>query len=64
MLDDGHVLSAMRSEQSVEAVCTTAGITEAEFAAALDANLRRRLPPTDLKLCGGVSAPVQILRDR
>ncbi len=64
MLDDGQLLTAMRGEQPVEAVCKTAGITKAEFAAALDADLRRRLPPTDLKLRGGVTAPVEILRDR
>src|SRR5215208_5338770 len=64
MLDDGQLVIAMRGEQSVEAVCAAAGITEADFAAALDANLRRRLPPTDLKLCGGVAAPVEIARDR
>src|SRR5689334_24894096 len=64
MLDDRLLMSAMRGEEKVEAVCKAAGITEAEFAQALDANLRRRLPPADLRLRGGVSAPLEILRDR
>ncbi|MEA2523307.1 MAG: penicillin amidase [Thermomicrobiales bacterium] len=64
MVDDGLLMAAVRGEQSVNAVCATAGITAAEFEAALDANLRRRLPPAELRLRGGVSAPLEILRDR
>lgn len=64
MLDDGLLMTAMRGEQTEEAICATAGIGATEFAEALEANLRRRLPPTDLRLRGGVGAPLEILRDR
>src|SRR5688572_27505874 len=64
MLDDKHLVAAMRGEHSVDAICATAGVTQAELASALDANLRKRLPPTNLTLRGGVTAPVEILRDR
>jgi penicillin amidase len=63
-LDDGLVLTAMRGKRDVAALCADAGTTEAELAAALAANLRRRLPPADLRLRGGVIAPLEIVRDR
>src|SRR5687767_9895710 len=64
MLDDGLVLAAARGERSVDAVCAAAGVTPVEFAAALKANLRRRLPPSELRLGGGVQAPIEIVRDQ
>lgn len=64
MLDDEQLLAALRGDTSVEALCEAAGIGREEFVAMRDSFLRRRLPPTDLRLRGGVTAPLEILRDR
>ncbi|HVC31949.1 MAG TPA: penicillin acylase family protein [Chloroflexota bacterium] len=64
MLDDGLILSAMRGDQSVAAVCAAAGITVAQFQRERDAFVRRRLPPAELRLTGGVVGSVEIMRDR
>ena len=64
MLDDRTVLRAMRGEASVAEACAAAEVDEAAFRRERDALLRRRLPPTDLRLTGAIGAPVEIRRDR
>jgi len=64
MLTDRLLLDAMRSAQSVEAVCRAAGVSAAEFQRERDAYLRRRLPPTDAAWHATVTAPIDIRRDR
>ncbi|HEX5503339.1 MAG TPA: penicillin acylase family protein, partial [Thermomicrobiales bacterium] len=64
MLDDARILAALRGERTAAEVCAAAGVTPAEFAAARDAYLQRSLPPTELRLSGGVRGPLDILRDR
>jgi penicillin amidase len=64
MLDEQELLGVLRGTTSIEAICTSAGISRATFYAERDAYLRRRLPPSDIRLRGGVTAPVTILRDR
>jgi penicillin amidase len=64
MIDDSAVLAALRGQRSVAEVCRAAGVSEAEFAAARDAFLRRRLPPAEARLAAAVAGPVEILRDR
>jgi penicillin G amidase len=63
-VDDQALLAALRGDRSVEEVCRAAGITTAEFGAARDALLGRRLPPPEGRLEAAVGRPVEILRDR
>ncbi len=64
VLDDAAILSVLRGDREIAAVCAAAGVSHDEFIAMRDAYLRRRLPPTDLRLTGGVTGPLDILRDR
>ena len=64
MLDDALILAALRGDRSVAAVCEAAGATPDEFRRARDVYLRRRLPPAELRLRGGIAEPLDILRDR
>lgn len=64
MLDDQRLFAAMRGEVDAATVCQAAGITRDELTAAVRADLQRRLPPADLRLRGGVSGPLAIVRDR
>ncbi len=64
VLDDAAILSALRGDRDVAAVCTAADVSHDKFIATRDAYLRRRLPPTDLRIIGGVAGPLDILRDR
>lgn len=64
MLDDRSVVRALRGEVTVAEVCTAAGINDVEFRRERDALLRRRLPPAEQRLVGGVAETVDILRDR
>lgn len=63
-LDDAAILSVLRGDRDIAAVCAAADVPRDEFIATRDAYLRRRLPPTDLRLIGGVEGPLDILRDR
>jgi len=63
-LDDAALLAALKDERQVAAVCAAAGVTQAEFAAARSAWLRRHATIPDQRLNAGVSARVDILRDR
>lgn len=64
MLDDAALLTAMRGERAVADMCRADGITAAEFAAARDAYLKRRLPPTNAQLGAAVEKSIEIVRDR
>jgi penicillin amidase len=64
VLDDDLILRALRGEADLAAVCAAAGVTAEEFRRERDHLLRRRLPPAELRLRGGVTGPVEILRDR
>jgi penicillin amidase len=64
MLDDQQLLAVMRGEAEPDAISRAAGISQEELAAAVRADLHRRLPPAELRLRGGVSGPVEIVRDR
>ncbi len=64
MLSEETVLAALQGKQEVAEVCRAAGMTKAEFIAARDADLRRRLPPAEARLTAAVQGPVEILRDR
>src|SRR5579883_835922 len=64
MLSDQVILRALRGEVAVDEICRAAGIDLAEFRRERDALLRRRLPPSEQRLRGGVSGPVEILRDQ
>lgn len=63
MLNDLTILQALRGEVAVADVCSAAGIDESEFRRERDALLRRRLPPSELRLRAGVTGLVEILRD-
>ena len=63
-LDDPAILAALRGSHDVEAVCRTAGVTQAAFAAARDALLRRHARLADATLTAAVGAAVTIRRDR
>jgi len=63
-LDDAAVLAALTGARSVADVCMAAGTTEAEFAAARSAWLKRHATLPDQTLKAGVGAKVDILRDR
>jgi penicillin amidase len=62
-LDDAAVLAALTGARSVTDVCKAAGATEAEFAAARAAWLKRHATLPDQTLKAGVGAKVDILRD-
>src|SRR5579859_4405268 len=64
MLTEEALLAALQGKQDVAEVCRAAGMTQAQFAAARDAHLRRRLPPAEARLTAEVQGPVEILRDR
>ena len=55
MLNDLTILQALRGEVAVADVCSAAGIDESEFRRERDALLRRRLPPSELRLRAGVT---------
>ena len=64
MLTDALLLAALRGEYSLEAVSRTAGVGEAEFRRERDAYLRRSRPPNQATWQAGITAPVDIWRDR
>ena len=64
VVDDQALLAALRGDRSVEEVCRAAGITAAEFGAARDKLLGRRLPLPECRLEAAVGRQVEILRDR
>jgi penicillin amidase len=63
MLDDQLLLRALRGEVAVADVCAAANVGLAEFRQARDANLRRRLPPTEIRLGAPVRGTVEVFRD-
>lgn len=63
-MDQQAVLRALRGQATVEEVCRVAGATAADFAAARDAFLAERVPPSAGTLTAAVRGRVEILRDR
>lgn len=62
--DDTTILAALRSGDTIEAICKASGATPAAFAAARDAYLARHARLGDQRLTGAVGGKVEILRDR
>ncbi|HEY6433309.1 MAG TPA: penicillin acylase family protein [Acetobacteraceae bacterium] len=63
-LDDATLLAAMRRRDGIDEVCSAAGVSRTEFAAARDRFLARQAQPHDQTITGAVGTPVEIKRDR